>query len=222
MVVSLDPKNECVYEWVTISCCKRMWGDVGPVLPPSHSVPPSPPVEAHDGDDRIPRLPAQTRANRPRIRGESWASYFTLCRLVIVIHTQAARYTLCEWIVHFHILFSLCLQSEFPLDIAVHSELHSSGLKKIQKYVHPKHIDVNNKHTFPSSVLKENCRGSNRNRCIHCIFRDNLLWWRWTCNSNLRILNWLRASWRWCSVIHTKQHFNSIPSPPAEGSHQSY
>lgn len=126
-VVCLDPKRVCMSEWwlVAASGCEVMLDQLFPL----HFLLPSLtlcsfclPVEAHDGDDRIPRLSAQTWANRSRIRGESWASYFTLHCLVILTHTQAASCTLCEWILHFRIPFSLCLQNEFPLDIALHSE----------------------------------------------------------------------------------------------------
>lgn len=44
------------------------------------------PAEAHDGDDRIPRLPPQTWAHRSRIWGES-APYFTLrCPVILTTH----------------------------------------------------------------------------------------------------------------------------------------
>lgn len=118
MVVCLGPKNECA--WVVISYCKWTSDDVGPVVSPSlhHSLlllPPLP-AEAHDGDDRIPRLPAQTRAHRSRIRGESQASYFTLlCPVILTAHK------------HPHIIptnssipFSLCLLNDFPSDITMH------------------------------------------------------------------------------------------------------
>lgn len=118
MVVCLGPKTS-VHEWLLVTASgRRMMSDQLFLLP---SITlffffSPPPAEAHDGDDRIPRLPAQTRAHRSRIRGESQASYFTLlCPVILTAHK------------HPHIIptnssipFSLCLLNDFPSDITMH------------------------------------------------------------------------------------------------------
>lgn len=82
----------CLISGMCVSV-RVLWGDAGPVVPPSHhnyffffslTLTLSLTAEIHDGDDRIPRLPAQTWTNRSRIRGESWA----LLRLFILTHTK--------------------------------------------------------------------------------------------------------------------------------------